>query len=196
MDESRKWRPSQYAILLVVLALHLALVAALLMASATSKLSISSEHSVQLLYLPPVNLPKVRSENPRPRKLPGNASIPLATPVLDSLSLSIGPAPASSPVGSGSGVDWAAEARRALHAFEIRNHQPQVNRSISTTPGEDNWWPHAQHYAGEQFKTANGDWIVWINASCYQVAGSGPSPYALGALPRTVCLTPSSTGAK
>jgi hypothetical protein len=104
------------------------------------------------------------------------------------------PAPASSSDGSGSGVDWAAEARRALHAFEIRNRQPSINNSISSKPGEDNWWPQALHHAGDQFKTANGDWIVWINTNCYQVASSGPSAYALDAWqPQTICHDPSGT---
>ncbi len=52
---------------------------------------------------------------------------------------------------------------------------------------DDNWWPRV-HHAGEQFKTANGDWIVWINSKCYQVAGSAPPAYAPGAnLLQTIC---------
>jgi hypothetical protein len=187
MAESTKWGLSRYATLIVVLMLHLALFAALLTKSQNRSLPTSTVNSVQLLLLPPVNLPKVRSET-RPRRFSGDTVITITPPVLTSLSPSMSPAPASSSDGSGSGVDWAAEARRALHAFEIRNHQPPTNKSISSKPGEDNWWPQAQHHAGERFKTANGDWIVWINANCYQVAGAGPSAYALGALlPQTIC---------
>jgi hypothetical protein len=192
MDESNKWGLPRYATLLVVFVLHLALLAALLMTSQTRSLPASTANSVQLLFLPPVNFPKVRSENARPHGLSGDMPIPIAPPVLDSLSSSMSPAPASSSVGRGSGVDWAAEARRALQAFEIRSHNPSSENLISSNPAEDNWWP--QHHAGDQYKTANGDWIIWINANCYQVASSGPSAYALGALlSETICRSQSGT---
>jgi hypothetical protein len=85
-------------------------------------------------------------------------------------------------------VDWAAEARRAVQAFEIRSHQPSRNNSVSGSPAEDHWWPRVQHHAGDRFKTANGDWIVWINSSCYQVASSASLAGAPGAtLPPTIC---------
>jgi hypothetical protein len=39
-------------------------------------------------------------------------------------------------------VDWAAEARRALQAFEIRNREPAANNSVSrSSPAEQPWWP-------------------------------------------------------
>jgi len=195
MDKSNKWGLSRYATLLVVLMLHLVLIAALVMTSRTRSLDASSVNSVQLIFLPPVNLPKVRSENVRPQRLSGDTAITIRPPVLDSLSPSISQAPASSFDGTGSGVDWAAEARRALQAFEIRKHQASRENSISGNPAEDNWWP--RHHAGDQTKTANGDWIVWINANCYQVATSGPSAYAPGgSLPLTICRGQSSTGTR
>jgi hypothetical protein len=193
MDESDKWELSRYTTFLVVLMLHLGLLAVLLMPSGTLNFPASPGQSVQLLYLPPVNFPKVHSENVLPRRVSGVTAITIAPPVPDSLTFSMTPAPAFSSVGSGSGVDWAAEARRALNAFEIRNRQPPINKSISTKPGEDNWWPQAQHRAGERFKTAGGNWIVWINANCYQVATSAPSPYA--SLPQTVCEGQTDTAA-
>jgi hypothetical protein len=75
--------------------------------------------------------------------------------------------------GEGSGVDWAAEARRALQAFEIRSHQATASRSVSGRPEDDHWPLHAQHHAGERFKTENGDWMVWIDANCYEIARAG-----------------------
>jgi hypothetical protein len=187
MDESNGWGLSRYVTLLVVVTLHLALLAALVMTSRTRGLPTAAVRSVGLLFLPLVNLPKVRSENARPRRLSGDTAVAIAPPILiDVPSPSLPPRPASSAEGSGSGVDWAAEARRALRAFEIRNYQPPISNSISSKPWEDNGWPQAQHQAGDRFKTANGDWIVWINASCYQLAGAGPKSYAL--VPQTICL--------
>jgi hypothetical protein len=99
--------------------------------------------------------------------------------------------------GDGSGVDWHAEARRALQAFEIRNRQLSSNKSVSGRPEDDNWLPNAQHRAGEQLKTANGDWIVWINANCYEIASSGPNGYAIGAaLPDAICRRHSGNAAQ
>jgi len=69
----------------------------------------------------------------------------------------------------------------------MRSHQPPPSDSVSRVPGEDNWWPRTQHHAGDRFKTPGGDWIVWINSNCYQVAGSAPPGNAPAALPETVC---------
>jgi hypothetical protein len=192
MDESSEWVPSRYTILVCVLALHMAVLALLVRASRSEILSFSLEQPVQLLYLPPATLPKVRADNPRPRRLSGATAISLVAPDLNP-SLPPGQS-ASASNGSGSGVDWAAEARRALQAFEIRSHRPASNPSVSGSPAEENWWPRARHYAGEQYKTANGDWIVWVNESCYQIAVSGPSTYAPGATPpQTICPGPPAT---
>ena len=186
MDESTGWGVSRYLTLLVVVTLHLALIAALMMTGRTGDLPTSTDYSVELLFLPPITFPRVRSENARPRRLSGDTAVTIALPIPIALpSPSLSPRPASSSDGSGLGVDWAAEARRALRAFEIHNYQPPINNAISRMPWEDNGWPQAQHQTGDRFKTANGDWMVWINASCYQLASSGPKPYAV--LPQTIC---------
>jgi len=197
MDEQKATGLHRSAVLLAVLALHIALIAAILGASRTLSLP-AAAHSVELLYLAPAPPPKADSSVFLPRRL--NAANPntIAAPDLDSLamppsaSLSYGSAPG--PGGRGSGVDWAAEAHRAIQAFEIRGHQPKNGASVSGLPGEEHWWPRTRHHAGEQFKTAKGDWIVWIDADCYQVATSGPSLFAPGAtLPQTICLSESGT---
>ena len=188
MDQPRVWSLPRYVTLLVVLALHLAVLAALVMGSRSQQVAPSANDSVELLFLPPPPYPKVRAENFLPRRLSGDTAITVAPPVLDS-ALPSGSSPASGTEGngSGSGVDWAAEARRAVRAFDIRSHESPRNSSVSGSPAEEHWWPRARHHPGEQFKTPSGDWIVWISASCYQVASSAATP-ALGALPpRTFC---------
>ncbi|MDP9082615.1 MAG: hypothetical protein M3N50_02460 [Pseudomonadota bacterium] len=86
-------------------------------------------------------------------------------------------------------MDWTAEAHRALQAFEIRNHQPGTGIPLSSSPAEQHWWPRTRHHAGDQYKTANGDWIVWISSNCYQVASSGSrGNAAVETLPNTICL--------
>jgi len=177
-----KWDLSRSVTLFVVLTLHLAMLALLATASRARGPATLAEHAVELLYLPPEIIPKIRSENARPRHLSGSTAVTVAPPALDSSWLS---APSSSPSsGNGSGIDWPAEARRAVQAFDIRNHRAPQDEPDSGGPAEEHWWP--RHHAGEQFKTANGDWIVWVNESCYRVASSGALlPGA--ALPPTVC---------
>jgi hypothetical protein len=187
MDESSEWNFSRSLILFIVLTLHVAVVAVLMMAPRAAGPPDPMQTSVELVYLPPVNLPKVRSEAVLPRRLSGEKYIPVAPPTLDASLLS--PESSAGSVGSGSGVNWAAEARRALQAYEIRNHRPPHNNSVSGSPAEEHWWPRTRHHAGEQYKTDSGDWIVWISDSCYQIATSGPSTYAPGATqPQTVCV--------
>jgi hypothetical protein len=193
MYESSSWDSSRYTILIVVLAVHLALVILLASASRTGIPIAASERTVQLLFLPPVIPPKVRSESGPPGRLSHETVIAAAPPVLDSI-LPSSPSSSTSD-GRGSGVDWAAEARRALQAYEIRNHRPPSNSSVSGGPAEEHWWPRGNHRVGEQYKTANGDWIVWINDNCYQIAVAGPNTTTPGTPePQTIC-PPSSNAA-
>lgn len=192
MEQSKGWGLSRYVALFAVLALHLAILAALL-ASRTEVISPSADYPVQLLYLPPASRPKIRYESSRPRSLSGNTAIALTPPVLDSTSPAPSPSSAASN-GSGAGVDWKAEARRAVQAFEIRSHAPQASDLLTGSPAEDWWWPRTRHNAGDQYKTPSGDWIVWISSSCYQIAVAGPSAFAPGArLPQTLCPGDSGT---
>jgi hypothetical protein len=164
----------------------LAILAALTRTSGTQIGFSSTDQPVELLFLPPANTPNIRAEKFRPLRLSGDTAISLALPVLDSVSFAASPAGIED--GSGPGVDWKAEARRALQAFEIRHRQPPSDNTFPVSPAEETWWPQALHRAGARFKTANGDWIVWINSSCYQVATSASNTAAPGTtLDQTVC---------
>jgi hypothetical protein len=181
MDDANAWGKSRATILFVVLAFHLAIVALLVSASRTLSVGVPTEHSIEVMLIPPTKVPKVRAENTRPERLSTNIAIALAPPVLNS---SLQSGASSSPDGHGSAVNWAAEAHRALRAFEIRRDQPPSS-AISVSSSLDDWWP-GEHHAGDQFKTDSGDWIVWINANCYQIASWHSN--AMGASPpRTIC---------
>jgi hypothetical protein len=148
---------------------------------------------VELLLLSPPDNPQALMERGHPQRVPGVAALMLTPPPL----MDVWPIPipgsaadesTSKRAGQDSGVDWNAEAHRAVQAFAIRSHQSQSGASVSGLPGEDRWWPHASHHAGEQFKTPNGDWIVWVSPDCYQVATSAPNSSALAAAaPPTIC---------
>jgi hypothetical protein len=191
MDESTRWGLSRYATLLVVLTAHTALVAWLVTALRTGDPLASSSESVQLLLIAPKIVPKIRVAQFRPRRIDSGSPLPAAPPTLDVPSSPSDSEPKSGSSGSnGSNVDWGAEARRALQAFEIRSREPAANNSVSrNSPAEQPWWP--AHRPGDRFKTADGNWIVWINSSCYQVATSSTSHGAV--LPGTICPGKSGT---
>lgn len=181
MDEANNRGGSRPTVFFLVLALHLAILAMLVTASRTVRIIVSREHPIEVMLIPPAKIPKVRAENTRPERMSTNIAMALSPPVLNS-SLQSGTSSAAD--GHGSAVNWAAEAHRALRAFEIRRDQlPSSAQSVSSR--FDDWWP-GQHHAGDQFKTESGDWIVWINANCYQVASWHSN--AMGASPpRTIC---------
>jgi hypothetical protein len=186
MVQSRRWGRSRYVALLVVLALHLAIVAALLFTLRPGQIAVSQNNPIELVYIPPASVPKIRTENVHPKPLKGDTSLSIEPLMLGSIGTSQAPS-ASASNGDGSGVDWKAEARRAVQAFEIRKHEPESSDLVSGSPAEDQWWPRSRHNAGDQYKTANGDWVVWISPSCYQIAVAGTSPYAGATGPQTVC---------
>ena len=168
-------------VFLIVLALHLAILALLLAWRTQGRTD--AGHPIELVYLAPVKAPKVRVENARPQRLSTNIAVALAAPLLNSSSQS---GPSSATDGRGAAVNWSAEAHRAVRAFEIRRNQPQ-NSALSVSSSLDE--PGArEHHAGDQSKTENGDWIVWINADCYQIASWGSGAAALGTIaPQTIC---------
>jgi hypothetical protein len=81
-----------------------------------------------------------------------------------------------------------AEAHRAVRAFEIRRDQSK-NSALSVSSAWDEPGSR-EHHAGDRSKTESGDWIVWINSDCYQIASwrSG-TPVSAANSPRTICRT-------
>lgn len=171
-------------VLFVVLALHLAALALLLAHSRTLNIARTAEHPMELVVLAPVKPPKVTIENAQPQRLRTNIAVALAPPALNSSSP---PGPGSAPDGQGTTVNWAAEAHRAVRAFEIRGHQT-TNSALSVSSSLDVTGSR-EHHAGDQLKTASGDWIVWISADCYQIASWHSDVPAFGE-PTIICRKP------
>ena len=169
-----------------VIGLHGALIWMLLSAGPAGDPAPESAASVAVLFLPATPPPRIRSEVAPVTRVNGNAVRALPPMALGALPMA---AAASSPAGgSGSGIDWAAEARRALHAYEIRSHGPPTNTSVSGE-SEDEWLRQLSHHVGDQVRTPAGDWIIWISADCYEVAKSGTALYASGTPePQAFCL--------
>jgi hypothetical protein len=168
-------------VLLVVLALHLATLALLIARSRSLSIPNAAEHPIELVVLAPVKPPKVTIENTRPQSWRTHIAVALAPPALDSTSQS---GPASAADGRPPAVNWTAEARRSVRAFEIRGNQT-TNSALSVSSSLD-VTGSSEHHAGDQLKTANGDWIVWISADCYQIASWNSDAPVVGE-PTTVC---------
>ena len=174
-----RWPASRYPTFVAVLGMHALLIALLWLAPSIRNAPAPPLETVELLELAPPTVPKVKAENNPMRQL--RAALPLPPmPRLDDAPLTtVGAQADRSAEGSGSGVDWAAEARRAVRAFNIRNDRLDAASGPSGAPAFDDAWLYAKHRRGEEFKTPDGDWIVWIDANCYQVAaartGSGAS---------------------
>lgn len=194
MTDTKHWTVSRYAALAVVLMLHAGLIAVLLMMPRIRGLPAAQASAVELLVLAPITPPKARTMPAALQRLSGDAIKTIAVPVPDTPALPSTASAASPSMGDGSGVDWSAEARRALQAYDIRTNQLPGKRSVSARPEDDNGLPNT-HRAGEPLKTASGDWIVWINANCYKIATSGP-PVIGAALPETICRRHSGSAAQ
>jgi hypothetical protein len=179
-------------VFIMVLALHLATLALLLAPSPAPTIPSAHVGSVELVYLPPVQPQKMRIENNQPQHWSTNIAVALTPPALNSSSQF---GPGSAPDGHGPAVNWAAEAHRAVRAFEIRGHQTK-NSALSVSSSLDESGSR-EHHAGDQLKTANGDWIVWINANCYQIASwHSDAPDFSAISPKIICRNPAAAPPK
>jgi hypothetical protein len=160
--------------LLLVLVCHVGVIALLMMTEPGVSASEAPSRPLELLPLQPALVPRIRSEEAVPRRQVAPYVPRVTLPVIDAAPLGRMAPDAPAADGRGAGVDWAAEARRALNAFEIRHHErPPSNVSVAGEPGND-YWLRQLHHAGDQLKTGNGDWIIWTNADCYQIARADP----------------------
>jgi hypothetical protein len=184
MRESISWRAPRFIALIAAAALHVALIALLLTAGAVVRVSDSSYRPVELVYIPALPPPPVRAETGRPLRLRADIALTPVSPMVTSAP----PASTSSGVGNhGRGVDWLAEAHRAVKAYEIRRDQPSESALSGRSPAND-WWPQQGPHAGDSYKNEAGDWIVWIDADCYKVASwHSVDPAANAGPPQIVC---------
>jgi hypothetical protein len=116
------------------------------------------------MFLPPMKVPTARADGAHLQRMKVDIGMSLAPPTVNSSSQA---ASAGGSNGGTPGVNWAAEARRAVKAFEIRRDE-QVTHATLGLSLWDGWLQ--PHRAGEQMRTDSGDWIVWIDSNCYQVA--------------------------
>ena len=180
-------KSSRLIALLVVLGLHLGVIALLVAESASSTVGTAAANPpLELIYLPPVKYPHALADTAHPKHVNVNVGLALAPPSpFDATSL---PAPVSQSGGGGAGVNWTAEAHRAVKAFEIRRDE-HVIHSVLGTSAWDGWLPIGEHHAGDKYRTESGDWIVWIDSNCYQIASwRDGAPVRDENPPQTICV--------
>lgn len=183
-------RSSRLAAVVLVLAIHVAVIALLLMTPLPAMRPAAQTAAIELVYLPPTIAPKLRSGIPRPTHITLDVGLSLSR--LPQPSPFQSP-PAVEPDGDGGpGVNWIAEAHRAVKAYEIRRDQHVMHEGLGLSPW-GGWLPESKHYSGERYRTATGDWVVWINGDCYQVATwheeTPPPEPADETSPQTICVS-------
>lgn len=149
-----------------MLALHLVVVALLLMQTRSPTGFRATAPALEVMFLPPVKVPTARADGAHLQRMKVDIGMSLAPPTVNSSSQAVS---AGGSNGGTPGVNWAAEARRAVKAFEIRRDE-QVSHATLGLSVWDGWLARQPHHAGEQMRTDSGDWIVWIDSNCYQVA--------------------------
>jgi hypothetical protein len=170
-------------ILVVVAALHAGLLLLVILGGPTAIPVTDVTPPLVLLLIPPETAPRVRA----PIRLPAHLHTDMlqfqAPPVADSPAV---PGASTGANSRESGVDWSAEAHRAVRAYEIRREEAPTQALSVTAPGDE--WPTRGRRTGVPSRMPNGDWIVWIDANCYQIATGKPRSVADEVPPETKCL--------
>jgi hypothetical protein len=188
MEDSESWRRARIVIMLAVIALHAVLVGMLVKFDGTRRATTLASRPIQVRFLPPIAAPVIRPGSP----LEGSfKEFNVAAPTLPSLTL----VPiVSSEDDSSNSVDWAAEARIVAAASAAGvPHRPFGSHVPSGTASSPGAGPSSspEHKAGDQYRTENGDWVVFVTKNCYQISSSIPNLFSsiLRTLPlQTYCL--------
>jgi hypothetical protein len=93
------------------------------------------------------------------------------------------PQPAAPTESAESPIDWAGEAQRG--AATAVTPGPEIRSFDHRFPSESERPPKSifdeppEHRAGEQFRTDDGRWVVYVSDDCYQISDPFASTNAL-----------------
>jgi hypothetical protein len=165
MDEPQRWGRSRYFALLGVSVLHVAVLAALVIAVKTRFLTTPPSAPIELLILPqyaaPI-VPPLPTPSDRHKKVAANLA-----PPPDALT-NITPNSASDVAGPS--IDWSEEAHNEV--ANLAKDAPTLNDTIAAPPSQSPFAAPPAHHKGEQIPTGDGRWIVYVSDNCYQVSKS------------------------
>jgi hypothetical protein len=187
--ESKQKDPQRFTVIVVVLALHLAIIT-LLFLSSKARLAFPAARPIELIYLPsnvvlrkPPPMSVAQKNEMRTTRLETATTAP-ALP--QSLSVTTLPGNAD----TGQPIDWTQQAQSVASEIASRGSTPSVSDPVEKSP----FAPPPTHHAGEEFVTAGGDRAVFINEHCYQVAktfADVTDGIANGMGTQTYCIHPS-----
>jgi hypothetical protein len=166
MYAPQRWGRSRYVALFVVLALHVALLTALIVAAKTRFLTTPAAPPIELLILPQNTAPTVPPPPALSDRRKKVAETPLAPPP-DALTVVT---PNSTSEVAGPPIDWSQEAHNA--AASIAKGAGALNDTIPAPSSNSPFAAPPAHHKGEQIPTADGRWIVYVTDDCYQVSKS------------------------
>jgi hypothetical protein len=149
--------------LIAVIVLHTGLVSLLVtLRTSTRRPPPSGFVSTFIALPPPSTAPSPRSQVPRTLELPRVAPI---EPLIE-------PPPQIAPLGQPDrSIDWDQEAQRSAAAIT----EPGTYRQFGHTAKVEAATAHRpRHEAGEQYRLATGEWVVWVSERCYIVSGVPP----------------------
>lgn len=185
-------RLRRFTVLVVITALHFALVTLLVFGSRI-RLRSPVAQTVTTTMVPLRRTP----EPPAPGPASKLSVAPLVSfaPVVPEP-----PSIAYPPANEPQNIDWQAEAHKAAAAITGSKEAPSESedrRKTSSSHGPRPWFPPPAHHAGEQYTTITGDTIVWVSDKCYvesfaPIAGL-PELFARQMLTTTVCPRTSGT---
>ena len=142
--------------LVVVLALHLALITALMRFSKTLPLSTPIAAPLELILIPTAAAPRTRPPFARQDSSHVDTNVAPITPSPVTI-----PQPAAPNESAESPIDWAGEAQKAAAATtpgpEVRPFDHRFP-SDSERPPKSIFDEAPEHHAGEQFRTDDGRW--------------------------------------
>jgi len=165
-----------FVALIAVLAFHLAMIAALIAAKA-GRVSISQISPMELLLLPPARV----SKSPPPRESQSVKHQPEELTIAPTFAVppSWPALPTESPEPN---IDWANEAKQAAQGIPDKGEFRSLDsrrESPADTPAKSIFPDLPAHHAGEQFRTDDGRWAVFVSDDCYEISDPYASPNAL-----------------
>jgi hypothetical protein len=192
MTGSSRSELRRYLIFVSVLAFHLALVVALTKFSRT--LPLSTPTALELILVATATTPRTRPPPVPPNSFRVETEIAPTTPSAITI-----PQPATPTENAESPIDWAGEAQRGAATAVTRS--PEIRSFDHRFPSEPERSPRSifdespEHQAGEQFRTDDGRWVVYVSDDCYQISDPLASTNALanGLGLQTYCKGKSST---
>lgn len=168
-----------------VVALHAGLVITLTVAFRTPTSPSSTEFISALIFLSAPPSPPASSNRRRPQLADETSPVaPVEPPTTPTPVISL-------PIGADAAIDWVAEARRAAAAVTSVHNVREFGQIPKAHSGQAPLRSSPAHEAGEQYRTEDGAWIVWVSDRCYIVSEVPPLglPQVLArSIPtRTVC---------